>query len=482
MSRLQVGIVCLTMSCASCVPSLDYNKPRQANTAVPSSYTATTGGQAPAAPAQPALELASVGQQKWQEFFTDPDLKALIETALANNQELNIRLQEILIAQTEVMARKGEYLPKVNAEVGVGADKVGEHTSQGASDEATGLPKVLADYRLGFAASWEVDIWGRLRKAARSAAYRYLASVEGRNFVVTQLVAEIATAYYELISLDRQLEVLKQNIDIQQSALQAVKLEKQAARVTELAVQRFEAEVLKNQSRQYELEQQRVETQNRINFLLGRYPQQIARDAARFDAPLPSLIETGVPTQLLDNRPDVAQAKLQLHAAQLDVQVAKARFYPALSIEAGVGYRAFNAKHLLDTPESSAFNLAGNLVAPLLNRQAIKADYFSANAAQIQAVYNFERTLLSAFTDVANQLAMINNLQQGYQLQEQQVDKLDRAIQSSNILFQSARADYMEVLLTRRDALESQMQLIETKLKQKRALVNLYQALGGGWR
>jgi multidrug efflux system outer membrane protein len=178
----------------------------------------------------------------------------------------------------------------------------------------------------------------------------------------------------------------------------------------------------------------------------------------------------------------VRQAELELKAAKLDVKAAKARFYPSLSIDGSVGYEAFNATHLIDTPDSLFFNLMGNLTMPLLNRAAIKAQYRAANAVQLQAVYNYERTLLQGFTDVANQLAMIKNLQQAYQRQAQQVEKLKRAIEVSNVLFQSARADYMEVLLTRRDALESQMQLIETKLLQFMAMVAVYQALGGGWR
>jgi outer membrane protein TolC len=295
-------------------------------------------------------------------------------------------------------------------------------------------------------------------------------------------VAEIASSYYELVALDNQLEVLQRNIEIQRSALEIVKLEKQAARVTQLAVQRFEAEVLKNRSRQYKLEQERIEAENRINFLLGRYPQSVARNAQSFQGPIPIVVQAGVPAQLLDNRPDVRAAELQLAAAKLDVKSAKAAFYPALNIEAGVGYESFNIKHLVATPQSILYNIAGNLVAPLLNRNAIKAQYFSANARQLQAVFNYERTLINAYTEVVNNLAMIKNLQQGYALQAQQVTMLTQSIEISNVLFQSARADYMEVLLTRRDSLDAEMELIETRNRQMHALVNVYQALGGGWK
>jgi outer membrane protein, multidrug efflux system len=485
-----IGVLSFVVIGASCVPSLTQNKPREPNKTVPGSFDPTpkkpSGApviDAGAAPATPfGVSTVDAAQKSWNQFFDDPDLKALIDAALQSNQELSIRLQEILVVRSEIMSRQGDYLPRLDARVGAGVDKVGEYTSQGVSDEAHGVPKNLQHYRLGFAASWQVDIWRKLRNAAKAASLRYLSSIEGKNFIVTQLVAEIASAYYELMALDNRLEVLQRNIALQQNALEIVKLQKEAARATQLAVQRFEAEVLKNQSRQYELEQQRIEAENRINFLLGRFPQPVARNAERFKDPLPRVIQAGIPAHLLDNRPDVRAAELELTASKLDVKSAKAAFYPSLSIDAGVGYEAFNLKHLVTTPESLLYSLAGNLGAPLLNRRAIKAHYYAANARQLQAVFRYERTVLSAFTEVVNQLAMIGNLQKGYELQAQQVNVLTQSIAVSNVLFQSARADYMEVLLTRRDSLDAEMELIETKNRQRQALVNIYQALGGGWR
>src|SRR5690606_3486667 len=155
-------------------------------------------------------------------------------------------------------------------------------------------------------------------------------------------------------------------------------------------------------------------------------------------------------------RPDVRRAELELEAAKLDVKAARAAFYPSPSIDAEVGYRAFNAEHLVSTPASLVVGLAGKLPAPLLHRKAIEAQYRSANARQIQAVFAYEQTLLQAFTDVANQLAATENLRRSYELQAQQVDTLHRSVEISNVLFQSARADYMEVLMTRRDALEAE--------------------------
>lgn len=465
------GICCL-IGVVGCARYLGNNKAREANKEVPASFGSHGRGGGPSV----------ATQQQWNEFFPDADLRSLIEEALKNNQELNMRLQEIVIAKAEVAGARSDYLPRLDAGVGAGIEKRGRYTSQGVSDEANGVPEHLPDLRFGLGASWEIDVWGKLRNAKKAANYRYLASIEARNFVVTEIIAEIADSYWDLVALDKEVEILEGNIEIQRNALEIVKLKKAAARGTQLEVQRFQAEVLKNQGLIAELEKERILVENRINFLVGRYPQHVQREDDTFMAEAPDVVDTGIPSDLLENRPDVRAAENRLEAATLDTKVAKARFYPALSIEAGVGYESFNARHLIDTPQSLAYNLAGNLVAPLLNRGAIKADYQAANARQFQAVYNYERTLLGAFTDVVNQLATLETLKQRYERLHEQVGALEDAIEVSNTLYRSAHADYMEVLLTRRDYLEAQVELIETKKEQWKALVDIYQALGGGWR
>jgi NodT family efflux transporter outer membrane factor (OMF) lipoprotein len=460
------------LSLSSCVPAL---KMRQARKAEPATYTGGTD----------TTDAATV---QWRQFFTDPDLRALVDSALANNQELNIMLQEIAIAQNEVRARKGEYLPFVDFGAAADVEKVGRYTRNGAVEEGLNIaedkafPEPLPNFMLAARASWELDIWKKLRNAKQAAVMRYLGTVEGKNFMVTQLVAEIANSYYELMTLDNQLDILRTNIAIQQDALEMVKLEKLAAKVTELAVRRFEAEVLKNRSKLYDIQQRIVETENRINFLVGRYPQPVKRNAQAFSTLVPDTVYAGLPSQLLSYRPDIRRAELEMAAAKLDVKSAKANFYPSVRLTAGVGLNAFDASHLVETPASLLYNVAGDLVAPLINRNAIKAIYASANAHQIQTVYDYERTVLNAYVEVVNQLSNIRNLRSSYDLRAQQVATLNSSITISSNLFRSARADYMEVLLTQRDALESKFELAETRKQQMNAMVNVYQALGGGWK
>ncbi|PLK44129.1 TolC family protein [Emticicia sp. TH156] len=434
-----------------------------------------------------AQDSTNTAKIKWKDYFQDPNLANLIETALKNNQELNITLKEIEIAQNEISARKGEYLPFVRLGGGAGADKVSRYTSQGAADEMSEIkpgkktPPVLPEAYFGATASWEVDIWHKLRNARKVAIANYLATIEGRNFQVTNLVAEIANSYYELLALDNQLETIRKNIEILNSALGIIKQEKEAAKVTELAVRRFEAEVFKTQSLQYEIQQKITETENRINFLVGRFPQKVERSSQQFNELIPAGIQAGIPSQLLQNRPDIRQAELKLEAAKLDISVARANFYPSLGLSAFVGISAFNPLLLANIPQALVTSLAGDLAGPLINKKAIIATYKNASAKQIQAVYVYERTVLNAYIEVTNQLANIGNLEKNYAMKSNQVDALTKSTNISLRLFTSARADYMEVLLTQRDVLESRMELIETRMKQLNAVVNTYRALGGGW-
>ena len=470
-----IGIACMSLFCGACNIPAAMQKTADKN--VPASYNVDV-----------AKDSTNSAQLNWKNFFTDPYLAGLIDTALLHNQELNITSQEIEISRNEVRARKGEYLPFVGLEAGAGIDKVGRYTSQGAGDASTEItpgkevPDVLPDYLIALRASWEIDIWKKLHNAKKAAVERYLASIEGRHFMVTHLIAEIAHSYYELLALDNQLSIVKKNIDIQNNALSIVRQQKSAARVTELAVRRFEAQVLYTQSLQYGIQQQITETENKINFLLGRYPQPIARSTQSFDDLIPKQIHPGMPSQLLAYRPDVRKAEQEMEAAKLDVKVARAKFYPSLGISTAFGYEAFNPSYFIKTPQSLLFSLAGDLTAPLINRNAIKASYYTASAKQIQTVYNYERVLLNSYVEVANQLSKISNLEKSYDLKSQQVANLSLSVNISNNLFKSTKADYMEVLLTQKDALEAKFELIETKKQQLNTLVDIYQSLGGGWQ
>jgi multidrug efflux system outer membrane protein len=427
-------------------------------------------------------------QLKWDAFFADKNLVSLIDTALKNNLDLLITLQDIEIARNDVRFRKGMLFPTIYAGAGAGVEKVGRYTSQGAGDASAEItpgqvvPENLTDFMIGLNASWEVDIWKKLRNSRKAAFTRYLRSIEGKNFVITNLISEVATSYYELLALDNQLDIIKETIQLQNNALEIVKVQKEASVVTELAVKKFEAEVLNSQSLEFDILQRIKENENKINFLLGRYPQPIVRDKSSFATQMPQQIKAGIPSQLLANRPDIKQAELELFAAKCDVKVAQAEFLPSFSIRAGAGFQAFKPSFLFTTPESIIYSLAGDLAAPLINRSAIKAEFNKAKAIQIQAMYDYQKTILNGYVDVSNELSNINNLEQAYNLKNKQVDALTKSIDISNDLFKYGKADYLEVLMTQRDALDAKLELIETRKQQFNAGTNIYRELGGGWR
>jgi outer membrane protein, multidrug efflux system len=466
------GVAFLLLSLAACKPIEIEQKAE--NKTVPEKFAGAES------------DTINTGKLKWNEYFSDPNLQGLINQALQNNQELNIVLQEIEISKNEIRAKKGEYLPSVGLKAGAGVDKVSRYTNIGAMEANTEMepgremPDPLFDFGVGVQAKWETDIWGKLHNAKKAQVQRYLASVEGKNFMITNLISEIAESYYELLALDNELVILNKNIKIQNDALNIIKDLKKNARSNELAVKRFQAQVLKTQGMQYDIQQKIVETENKINYLVGRFPQPVERSQNAFDSIIPQTVYAGIPSELLENRPDIKQAEYELAASKLDIKSAKARFYPSLDIGAGFGLQAFNPTYIIK-PESFLFSLAGELTAPLINRSAIKAAYYNANAKQIQAVYHYEQTILGAYIEVANQLSKIHNLENSLDIKSKEVDALTKSIDISNDLFKYARADYMEVLLTQRDALESKFELVEKKVNQLKASVAVYRALGGGW-
>jgi NodT family efflux transporter outer membrane factor (OMF) lipoprotein len=426
------------------------------------------------------------------EFFNDPVLTQLISQALAQNQELRIRNQEVQIARNEIMFRRGAYLPFVNIGAGGGFDKTSRFTPLGAAEDQLTFPgggrfpDPLPNVRLSANLLWRIDLWREFRNARDAAIQRYFEAVEARNYFVTQLVADIAENYYELAALDKRLVFLNQTIQVQQQTLEVARAQKEAARGTELGVQRFLAEVRKNESQRFIVTQSIIEAENRINFLAGRFPQFVERASWDFITLDSRVISVGVPAQLLLNRRDIQAAEREVAASGLDVLVARAAFFPRLDLTAGVGFEAFSPRYLFD-PGAFIANAAGELVAPLINKAAIRADFLSANARQLQAIYEYQQTVLNAFTEVVNSMAKVENYRRSVELKQQQVSALQESVNVARGLFNApiaepfARVEYVDVLFTTRELLEAEIDLIETKQQQLSAIVSAYQALGGGY-
>ena len=346
--------------------------------------------------------------------------------ALANNRELKILNEDIRIAHNEVLSRSGAYLPFVTAGGNAGLNRFSKFTLPGAGirDDAylpgNFFPNPLGDFGLGVNLTWRLDIYRQLRNARDAAGLRDIAAIDRRNFFVTRLVADIADNYYGLIALDKRLENLDRVIELNENSLKIALARLQFARGNLLAVQRFEAEVRKNQSQKLIVNQDIVQFGNRINFLVNRFPVPVERMTVGFseyyDLKIHKL-SLGIPSQLLLNRPDIREAERDLEAAGLDVRVARINFFPQVTITGSTGLEAFNMRYLFE-PTAVVGGIAGGVVGPLINFRAIKADYLTANARQLQSIYNYQRVILNAFTEVIQPHGKGGELQQEHRDQE----------------------------------------------------------------
>jgi len=445
---------------------------------------------------QPAENSAGV---KVEEFFQDPVLSSLINEALVGNYELKILSEDVRVASNDFWGRTGEYLPFVRSAFTLGEEKLSEFTPIGVAERELNplpgkpFPFWPANFIVGANITWEIDIWRQLRNARDATRLRYFATAEGRNFVVTRLVADVAENYYRLMALDARMQKLNDIIAFQEQSLKFALAAKEAARGTELAVQRFQASVRQYQSEKLIVAQEITETENQLNFLLGRYPQRVERHTGNFvDLDLHAL-GAGLPSQILQNRPDVRQAERELGAAGLDVRVARVNFYPKLAMAgpmgpggpfSPIGWQAYDVSNLFRTPEAMIASIAADIVTPIINKRGIQAEYQNANARQLQALYNYQEIILRAFNEVYNRLSRVRRYAKSIEIKKEQVTALELSVRAATDLFQNPRADtqidYLDVLTAQNDLLEAQIILIETKMEQLVAVVTAYQALGGG--
>ena len=418
----------------------------------------------------------------WREFFQDPMLQKLIETALQNNQDLKITLQELAIARSAITAKQAALLPSVTANIGAGVSKVGRYTAEGAGNVGTEItpghkiPTVIPDLAPSLQVDWTIDLWNKLNSGKKAAVERYLASEAGQRAIKSQLVADVAENYYLLLALDYKLSVMQQYISLQKDAVRIAQIQKEADAETQLAVEKFEAELAKAQADEFLLRQSIVETENNLNLLLGRFPQTIQRTKVDFlQLPMPTTAHS-LSTQLLLQRPDVIQAEHQLKAAKWDVETARKEFLPSFNISAAIGLNAFNPKYLFKLPESLVFNALDGLTAPLINKKAIQANFAQADALQIEALYNYDKTLLTAFIETSTLQSKISNIKLLQQFKQKQSDALIRAVSAAQKLYLNNRATYLEVIDSERGQLDCKMELIDAKSQQLSTLIEMYSA------
>ncbi|MGI4739255.1 MAG: efflux transporter outer membrane subunit [Janthinobacterium lividum] len=441
----------------------------------------------------PLTDTISIGATPWRQFFQDPALVGLIDTALQQNLDLRVAVQRVEVFQAQYLARRGALLPTVTATGTGGLDRYGQYTLNGVGNYDTNFSTntvgnrripgpLVPDLFVGLRSSWEVDIWGKLRSRRQAAYLRVLGSQQGRNLVVTNVVADVARAYYELLTLDNQLATLLRNARFQQEGLRLIRIQKQAGRVTELAVQQFAAQALRTESLAYGTRQRITETEASLNQLLGRYPQPIRRGAALpSQQGLPTRLGAGLPATALLRRPDVRQAELELRATSAEIDAARAAFLPSLTLTPYVGLNAFRANLLLD-PGSVVYGAMAGLAGPIINRAQYRADFLQAVAGNYEGYYRYQQALQTGFREVVVGLQGLENYRAVADLRAREVAQLQSAVATSNELFVAGYASYLEVITAQRSVLEAELSLADARQEQLLQSVNLYRALGGGWQ
>jgi len=437
------------------------------------------------------MDSNNIGQTPRKLFFPDKDLQALIDTAILNNPDLQIALQKLAMNRSNRLLADGTTKPSLDALLTGGIDKYGDYTMNGVGNYDMNLspnvskeqqvPNPVPDLYLGLKSSWEADIWGKLSEKKKAASLRYLASEKGRQWVLTQLVADIAVLYYELMALDKEQEIIVNNIKLQESQLEIVKAQKEGGRATELAVQQFNAQLMNTKSKQYVVKQQIVQTENSLKALSGKFELNLIRNTSINDLVLPKNIMAGVPAKLLLQRPDIQEMELLLKANGADVEAARKAFLPSLNISAYVALNSFNPAYWIN-PASLAYGLVGGLVTPLLNKNQLKANHAMASAAQIEAFQQYRKTVINAYQEVLTPLNGIAHYQEVYVYKQAETVSLQKAVTTAKELYVTGYASYLEVVSAQRGVLDAELESIVNKKTTFIYLINLYRALGGGWQ
>lgn len=405
-------------------------------------------------------DTTSIAEISWEDFFNDPILKEWIHVGLENNTDLNVARLKVDEAEAVLMAARGAFLPGVNA----------------ALKEQVSAPGGNA-FSVNIGASWEADIFGKLRNSKHQAAAALEQSVAYRQAVQTQLVASIANMYYTLLMLDEQMSVSQRTYDNWKENIRTMEALKRAGKTNEAAVLQAKSNQLNVQASMIDLEQSIVETENAFCALLGIVPVTVRRGHLN-EQNFPIELSAGLPSGLLSRRPDVKQAEMALAQAYYATNVAQASFYPQLSLSGTLGWNASGAS--VDPSEFFA-NLAASVLQPVFAKRSLKANLKKAKAQQEEALYQFRQAVLDAGVEVNNALIQWQAAQERMEVDRSQVVHLKAAVWNTQLLMKHGGATYIEVLTAQQTLLKAELAEASDKFAQIQGVINLYHALGGGY-
>ncbi|QJB39504.1 efflux transporter outer membrane subunit [Chitinophaga oryzae] len=413
----------------------------------------------------------TIAARPWQTFFTDTALQQLIARGIRENLDLRIAMQRIVAAQAALKQSKLAFLPDVNANASVKQSRL-------AFPQGYGLITSATQYDVNGTASWEADIWGKLRSGKRAAQAALLGSVAAQQAVQSSLVADIAAAYYSLLALDQQLLVLQQTLANRGEDVNSMKELKASGVVNGAAVVQSEANQYAAAVAIPDVKRQIRETENALSILLALPPGPIARGSMATQQ-LPQDIAAGVPAQLLQYRPDVKAAEHAFRNAFENTNIARTAFYPSLNITAAGGFTSFDLSKWF-TDAGLFGNVVGGLTQPIFNRGLNKARLATAQAKQQEALYNFSKTMLTAGKEVSDALYSLTSAGEKKESREKQLASLEKAVDfTKELLRYSSSTNYTDVLTSEQNLLSAQIGSINDQLQQWQAVIALYRALGG---
>ncbi|WP_258105084.1 efflux transporter outer membrane subunit [Marinoscillum sp. MHG1-6] len=428
----------------------------------------------------------------WADFFGDSLLVSLVDTALQYSIDLQIADTYVEIGLSRLKQSKANYYPSV----GLNAfkfrqDQYSENYANYNSNRArriydpdavpTSFYKERLEYEVSLDLSWELDIWSKLSGQKRASQLSYMKTMEFQKAVQTSLIANIASTYYNLALLRSQIEVYKDNLTLNDNTLNIVQLQFEAGEVTSLAVKQTLSQKLRAQTLIPRLEREYIREENRLNRLIGRQGRAVLLQSLE-DPIFDESYVAGMPLELINNRPDVAAAEYNLREAYERVGVANAMRYPSVNLGASLGLNSFELDRLLNPAGSGLLLLNGVIFQPLFQKRRLKTNYEIALNQKKIAELEFKDKFIQAMNEVSNALVSIEKLKEEYAIAQERVVAAQNAVKDASFLFRSGLANYLEVITAQREALDSELNLENVKMRIFSAKVELYRSLGGGWK
>lgn len=455
-------LLCLLLFSAGCAVGPNYKRP---DYPVPPGHRSETALPA-AAPAAPTLTLGDV---KWFDLFQDEKLQELIRTALKENYDVRIAAQRVLAAQALVTVEKSALYPSVEGQATANRTQ-GVEARQGILDTTFGGGNVY----------WELDIWGRIRRSTEAARGEYLAQEAVQQAVIQSLVTGVASGYFQLLELDQELTVAKKSLASRQGSLRLVQARLTGGISNQLEVDQATSLVASAAATVADVERRREQAENFLNTLLGRNPGPVERSKILADQRLAPEVPAGLPSALLERRPDIRQAEQLLVAANARVGVAKSLFFPTISLTGSGGYQNYEISNVYQSI-GGVYGYGGNLVMPLFNAGKLWANYKASKAQREAAILTYQKSLMDAFRDVADSLVGYQKAREYRAQRELFAVTLRDQLRLADMRYVGGVSNYLEVLDTERQALDAELTYAQAYLGELDSVIRLYKALGGGW-